>query len=95
MRSLNSNCTGGICILQDSTVTDSLEFLELFMASIEERLAKIEQELSDLRRERAQGTHRKNWVFHQSDRFKGDADLKEIFRLGKEIRDEERTKENH
>ena len=38
-------------------------------------------------------TQRTNWVFSNDDRLKGDPDLKEIFRLGKELRDNERIEE--
>lgn len=58
------------------------------MDSIEARLAKIEKELLEIRRELSRRT---NWVFRQSDRFRGDDDLKEIFRLGSEIRNANRS----
>jgi hypothetical protein len=63
------------------------------MSSVEERLARIERELNSLRNERLQKARRKSWVFDPNDHFRGDADLKEIFRLAQEIRDQERTEE--
>ena len=63
------------------------------MASVEERLAKIEKELAELKTVRMKDTQNTNWVFSNNDRLKGDADLKEIFRFGKELRDNERNEE--
>lgn len=63
------------------------------MASVEERLAKIEKELAELKTLRTKDNPNTNWVFSNDDRLKGDPDLKEIFRLGKELRDNERIEE--
>ena len=58
------------------------------MASVEERLAKVEREIALLR------DQHKIWPIAQvNERFRDDDVLKEIFRLGKEERERERKKD--
>ena len=58
------------------------------MASVEERLQKVEQEIELLREQR------KKWPIGQvNENFKDDEILKEIFRLGKEVREQETKKD--
>lgn len=53
------------------------------MSPLEERLAKIERELEELIKRHSQEKGRWNWLFSSDDRFKDDADLKEIqLRIG-------------
>lgn len=58
--------------------------------TIEERLSKVEKELAELRRSTQTPRDQSNWITKISGTFKGDADFREIVRLGKEIRDAER-----
>ncbi len=58
------------------------------MASVEERLAKVERELELLREQR-----KKMPIAQIDEKFTDDEVLKEIFRLGKEDRDKERKKD--
>ncbi len=61
------------------------------MASVEERLAKVEREIERLQAIRATN---KAWPIAQIDeKYRGDEVLEEIFRLGKEERDADRKKE--
>jgi hypothetical protein len=64
------------------------------MSTVEERLAKIERELEELRKRQATDKGRWNWLVSGDDRFKDDADLKEIFRLGREARTGQLEQEN-
>jgi hypothetical protein len=62
------------------------------MSSVEDRLAKIEREIEELKKRRNPSKSNCDWPLGGDDRFKDDADLKEIFRLGKESRDQEPKK---
>jgi hypothetical protein len=64
------------------------------MSTVEERLAKIERELEELRKRHLQEKGRWDWLISSDDRFKDDADLKEIFRLGREARTGHLEQEN-
>lgn len=60
-------------------------------STVEERLARVEQELAELKsRVRSRGVSRNNWIDAISGSFKDDAEFAEIVRLGKEIRDADR-----
>jgi hypothetical protein len=63
------------------------------MASVEERLARIERELEVIKADKQELTFKNGWAFRVDQKYKGDPELKEIFRLGKELRDAERTEE--
>ena len=62
------------------------------MTTIEERLAKLEREIEELKR--LIGSEKnKNWLSQLSGSCAGDEVMEEIFRLGKEWRDAERAAE--
>lgn len=58
------------------------------MSSVEERLAKLEKEIEDLKKARQVGQSSKNgnWISKISGTFKDDPDFDEILRLGREER---------
>lgn len=58
------------------------------MASVEERLARVERELELLREQ-----HKKLPIAQIDEKFTDDEILKEIFRMGKEDRERERKKD--
>lgn len=58
------------------------------LSSVEERLARVEKELAELKsRVGSSGVSPNNWIDTISGSFKDDAEFAEIVRLGKEIRD--------
>lgn len=59
------------------------------MASVEERLAKVERDLEAIKREKLAENSKLGWLERVRGTFKGDADFEEIVRLGKELRDKE------
>ena len=61
--------------------------------TIEERLSRVEKELAELKHAAQTPRDKSNWITKISGTFEGDADFKEIVRLGKEIRDAERFEE--
>lgn len=54
--------------------------------SVEERLAILEQEMTELKRGMTSTQAKGNWIEYIKGSFKGDPDFGEILRLGKEIR---------
>jgi hypothetical protein len=52
----------------------------------EERLAKVEQELAELKRRLFPQMDGKSWVEHIAGTFKDDPDFEEIVKLGREFR---------
>ncbi len=63
------------------------------MKSLEERLKNVEKEIEELKKQQS-GSFGSEWLLRRNEKFKNDADFKEIFRLGKELRDQERRVEN-
>ena len=63
------------------------------MASVEERLAKVERELEAIKREKQAENSKLGWLERVKGTFKGDQDFEEIVQLGKELRDRESTEE--
>jgi hypothetical protein len=61
------------------------------MATVEERLAKIERDLEAIKRDKQAENSKLGWLERVRGTFKGDPDFKEIVQLGKELRDEEST----
>lgn len=61
------------------------------MSSVEERLSKVERDIEEIKKR--QSKNGLNWLLPANDKFKDDEELKEIFRLGKELRDQERIEE--
>jgi len=61
--------------------------------TIEERLSRVEKERAELKHAARTPRDQSNWITKISGTFKGDADFREIVRLGKEIRDAERFEE--
>lgn len=60
-------------------------------STVEERLARVEKELAELKsRVSSAAAPRANWIETISGSFKDDPDFAEIVRLGKEIRDADR-----
>ena len=64
------------------------------MASVEERLAKLERELQAMKRDMQSGNSKLGWLERVKGTFKGDPDFEEIVQLGKELRDQESTEEH-
>lgn len=64
------------------------------MASVEERLAKIERELEAIKREKQAENSKLGWLERVKGTFKADQDFEEIVQLGKELRDRESTEEH-
>lgn len=63
------------------------------MASVEERLAKLEQEIADLKAQAASRPLKRGWLKSVEGSFKDDPDFLEIVKLGKEARDAERERD--
>ena len=61
--------------------------------SVEQRLARVEKELADLKREVIRLKSSGNWIEAISGMFKDDPEFDEILRLGKEIRDADKPAE--
>jgi hypothetical protein len=59
------------------------------MATVEERLAKVERDLEAIKREKLAANSKLGWLEKVRGTFKGDRDFEEIVRLGKELRDKE------
>jgi hypothetical protein len=64
------------------------------MATVEERLAKVEKDLEAIKREKLAQTSKLGWLERVRGTFKGDPDFEEIVRLGKELRDQESSEGN-
>jgi hypothetical protein len=64
-------------------------YLEVSMATVEERLAKVERDLEAIKREKLAANSKLGWLEKVRGTFKGDRDFEEIVRLGKELRDKE------
>jgi hypothetical protein len=64
------------------------------MATVEERLAKVERDLEAIKREKLAENSKLGWLERVRGTFKGDPDFDEIVRLGKELRDKESNEEN-
>lgn len=60
--------------------------------TVESRLAKLEREFAILKNRVPRD--RSNWISEITGSFKGDPDLEEIVRLGKEMRDAEQPEED-
>ena len=63
------------------------------MASVEERLEKVEKEIMELKAKSADQSSMIGWLKRVEGSFKGDPDFQEIIKLGKEIRDADKPKE--
>jgi hypothetical protein len=57
--------------------------------TVEERLAKIERELAELRNRVGSPENKSHWITDMVGRFENDPVFDEIARLGKELRDAE------
>jgi hypothetical protein len=64
------------------------------MATVEERLAKVERDLEAIKREKLAENSKLGWLEQVRGTFKSDPDFAEIVRLGKELRDKESTEGN-
>ncbi|XZE45798.1 hypothetical protein SH467x_001060 [Pirellulaceae bacterium SH467] len=64
------------------------------MATVEERLAKVERELEIIKRDKQAESSRLGWLERVKGTFKGDPDFEEIVKLGKELRDQESCEGN-
>ena len=67
--------------------------MEVIVATVEERLAKVERELESIKRDKQAENSKLGWLERVKGTFKGDPDFEEIVRLGKELRDKELTEE--
>jgi hypothetical protein len=63
------------------------------MASVEERLAKVEKEIADLKARTDSHSPKPGWLRRVEGSFKDDPDFLEITQLGKEARDEEKLQD--
>jgi hypothetical protein len=63
------------------------------MASVEERLAKVEKDLAELMARSNSPAQKPGWIKKVEGSFKGDPDFLEIARLGKEARNAEKDQE--
>jgi hypothetical protein len=63
------------------------------MATVEERLTKIEKELEDLKAKAADQSAKRGWLKRIEGSFHDDPDFLEIVQLGKEARDAEKSRE--
>lgn len=59
------------------------------MSGVEERLAKVEREIEEIKREQKVSQSKLGWLERVRGNFKGDAAFEEIVKLGKAIRDAE------
>jgi len=64
------------------------------MATVEERLAKVERDLEAIKREKLAENSKLGWLERVRGTFKSDSDFEEIVRLGKELRDKESIEGN-
>lgn len=60
------------------------------MPTIEERLAKLEKEVAELKAEIERQNSKENWIKKIEGSFKDDPEFDEIIRLGREIREADR-----
>lgn len=60
------------------------------MASVEERLAKVEKELAELKAKAENQPPKHDWLKKIEGSFQNDPDFLEIVKLGKEARDAEK-----
>ncbi|MFN6128963.1 MAG: hypothetical protein ACK6DC_09410 [Planctomycetota bacterium] len=63
------------------------------MASVEERLTKIEKEIEAIKTKIPADESKTNWLNKVNGTFRNDPDFDEIIRLGKEFRDSDRPKD--
>jgi hypothetical protein len=63
------------------------------MASVEERLARIEKEIEALKTKLPVDESKTDWLSKVNGTFKDDPDFDEIVRIGKEFRDSDRPKD--
>lgn len=63
-------------------------------SSIEQRLAHVEQDVTNLRSEFNRVNARRNWVDQIVGSFHDDPEFREILRLGREIRQSDRPNED-
>jgi hypothetical protein len=63
------------------------------MASVEERLKRIEKEIEALKTKLPADESKTDWLSKVNGTFKDDPDFDEIVRLGKEFRDSDRPKD--
>jgi hypothetical protein len=61
--------------------------------TIEERLARVEREIAELKGEIKTLIPRKHWISAICGSFKDDPEFDEVLRLGRELREAERPKE--
>jgi hypothetical protein len=61
--------------------------------SVEERLAILEQEMAELKRTGRATPTKENWIDKVAGSFEGDPEFDEILRLGKEIRQADRPRD--
>ena len=62
--------------------------------ALEERLARVEQELEQLKAQMSNRGSRGGWISEITGSFKDDPEFDEILRLGKEARDADRPDED-
>jgi hypothetical protein len=63
------------------------------MASVEERLAKVEKELEELKAKAGNQSTKQGWLKKIEGSFQDDPDFLEIVKLGKEARDAEKPQD--
>ena len=63
------------------------------MASVEERLAKVEKEIAELKVKSDSQSSKPGWLKKVEGSFKDDPEFLDIARLGKEARDTEELKD--
>ncbi len=61
------------------------------MATVEQRLDKLEADVAELRRQSA-GDKKKEWLSKVAGSFRDDPEFAEIVKLGREIREADRPK---
>lgn len=62
------------------------------MASVEERLAKVEKEIEELKAKAEDRSSKQGWLKKIEGSFQHDPDFLEIVKLGKEARDAEKPR---
>ncbi len=62
--------------------------------TVEQRLTKVEHELRILKARAEGDTPKPGWISEVTGSFKNDSEFDEILRLGKEIRDEDRSEDD-
>ena len=63
------------------------------MASVEERLAKVEKEIEELKAKEENRSSKKGWLKKIEGAFHDDPDFLEIVKFGKEARDTEKPQD--